>query len=231
MDKTLNQILAILCHITCIISIILSGLFVCINCSFVTHILSSGTNTYEYTAYSKEQVADAAVLTRNFSVGDITYPELENMLNEIGVNPNDLDQDMIDHLAECTPIFKCISIVEIVCVIASVLLSFLSVKIRGKDAALKTLKIDAILAIIIFIALGLLMVLSFDALFTNMHKLFFKDGTWTFAYDSLLICMYPQNFWIGMGIIWCSISALISIILIIVTNTLKKCHKIENVHN
>lgn len=231
MNKTLNQILAILCHIMCIISIILSGLFVCINCSFVTRVLSFGTNTYEYTAYTKEQIADAAVLTRNFSVGEITYPDLTNKLNEIGVNSNELDKDMIDHLAECTPIFQCISIVEIACVIASVILSFLSVKIRGKDTVLRALKLDAILAIIIFIALGLLIVLSFDALFTNMHKLFFRDGTWTFAYDSLLICMYPQNFWIGMGLIWCSISALISIILIIVANTLRKCHKIKNVHN
>lgn len=231
MNKTLSQILTILCHITCIISIILSGLFVCINSSFVTRILSSNTNTYEYTVYSKEQVADAAVLTRDFSVGDVNYPELANKLNEIGVNANDLDKDMIDHLAECTPIFKHISVIEIVCVIASIILGFLSVKIRGKGTALKSLKLDAIIAMFIFIALGLLIVLSFDALFTNMHKLFFRDGTWTFAYDSLLICMYPENFWIGMGIIWCSISALISIILIIVTNKIKKCHKIENVHN
>jgi integral membrane protein (TIGR01906 family) len=50
--------------------------------------------------------------------------------------------------------------------------------------------------------LGLIGLVNFDALFTALHSLFFAEGSWTFAADSLLIRTYPLAFWMGMGIIW-----------------------------
>lgn len=220
-----------LCHITCTITIVLSGLYVCINATSVTEILSNATNTYQYTNYTKEQVTTSAVLTKDFSVGAISYEELTNELKEIGVNPDDLDKGMIDHLSECTPIFKTITLIEIICVIALIVFAGFFLKQQGHTRLFQLLKCDAILSFVIFVALSMLIVFNFDALFTSMHKLLFADGTWTFSYDSLLICMYPENFWIGMGLVACTIPITISIILIIVTNKIKKCHKIENVQN
>ena len=45
-------------------------------------------------------------------------------------------------------------------------------------------------------------VIDFNGLFAAFHSLFFVDGTWTFNYDSLLISMYPIDFWMGMGAVW-----------------------------
>lgn len=59
------------------------------------------------------------------------------------------------------------------------------------------------LAILILFAIFLVWALvDFNSIFAWMHSLFFADGTWTFSAKSLLICMYPEGFWMGMGVTW-----------------------------
>jgi integral membrane protein (TIGR01906 family) len=50
--------------------------------------------------------------------------------------------------------------------------------------------------------------LNFDSLFTWFHGLFFSAGTWEFAYDSLLIELFPEGFWIAAGITWAALVVL-----------------------
>ncbi len=53
-----------------------------------------------------------------------------------------------------------------------------------------------LVAPLIIAAAGLV---SFDALFVAFHGLFFVEGTWTFAADSLLIELFPERFWTTAG--------------------------------
>ena len=53
-----------------------------------------------------------------------------------------------------------------------------------------------------FIALVVWAVMDFNGFFTAFHSVFFPQGNWTFSATSLLITMYPEHFWVGMGIIW-----------------------------
>ena len=48
-------------------------------------------------------------------------------------------------------------------------------------------------------------IFSFDALFTAFHGLFFAEGTWTFAFDSLLIQTFPEPFWAAAAGLWAGI--------------------------
>lgn len=57
-----------------------------------------------------------------------------------------------------------------------------------------------------FLAFGVWAILDFNGLFALLHSLFFAEGTWTFSYESLLICMYPLPFWMGMGVIWLAVA-------------------------
>lgn len=57
-----------------------------------------------------------------------------------------------------------------------------------------------------FLAFGVWAILDFNGLFALLHSLFFAEGTWTFSYESLLICMYPLPFWMGMGVIWLAVT-------------------------
>jgi integral membrane protein (TIGR01906 family) len=67
-----------------------------------------------------------------------------------------------------------------------------------------------ITAVAIALLFALVGAINFDALFTGMHEIFFAEGTWTFAEDSLLICTYPLPFWIGMGITWALVLVFLS---------------------
>lgn len=63
-----------------------------------------------------------------------------------------------------------------------------------------------------FLLLGAWALAGFDGFFAAFHSLFFADGTWTFPSDSLLICMYPTAFWMGMGGVWLATSCALSIL-------------------
>jgi integral membrane protein (TIGR01906 family) len=56
---------------------------------------------------------------------------------------------------------------------------------------------------VVLIAIALLAGLTdFDALFSAFHGLFFAEGTWTFAADSLLIQTFPEPFWATAAGVW-----------------------------
>jgi integral membrane protein (TIGR01906 family) len=44
--------------------------------------------------------------------------------------------------------------------------------------------------------------LDFSTFFAAFHGLFFADGTWTFPYDSMLIRLFPERFWVVSGVAW-----------------------------
>ena len=49
--------------------------------------------------------------------------------------------------------------------------------------------------IIILATLVLFIFLSFDALFTGFHRIFFEGDTWLFYYSDTLIRLFPIRFW------------------------------------
>jgi integral membrane protein (TIGR01906 family) len=55
--------------------------------------------------------------------------------------------------------------------------------------------------------------LSFDRLFTLFHDLFFEPGTWTFPYDSLLIRLFPEPFWMTAAVAWAGLVLLGALLL------------------
>ena len=77
----------------------------------------------------------------------------------------------------------------------------------GWMLALGTAVMAAVLA-----ALALWAAVDFMGFFRAFHGLFFPQGNWTFAIDSLLITMYPTNFWMGMGAVWAVTTLVLSIL-------------------
>ena len=76
--------------------------------------------------------------------------------------------------------------------------------------------------IAIFVCLAIWVAVDFNGFFAAFHSLFFAAGTWTFSWDSLLICMYPPNFWIGMGVVWFVVTMVLSILGIVIGRHLRK---------
>ncbi len=69
--------------------------------------------------------------------------------------------------------------------------------------------------LVAFAALGVTAAVNFDGLFAVFHSLFFSQGSWVFDADSLLITMYPEPFWVGMGAIWLAATVLASLASIV----------------
>ena len=74
----------------------------------------------------------------------------------------------------------------------------------------------------VFALLAAWVAIDFDGFFAQFHLLFFAAGTWTFSWDSLLICMYPPEFWVGMGAIWLVVTVACCVVCITIGRLLRK---------
>lgn len=70
------------------------------------------------------------------------------------------------------------------------------------------LRVGAVLSLVFVAAAALFALTDFDSFFTAFHGLFFRSGTWTFPYDSLLIQTFPEPFWATAGGSWAALTIL-----------------------
>lgn len=92
----------------------------------------------------------------------------------------------------------------------------------GRRALGGVLLAAGIVVVAAFALLAAWVVVDFNGFFAAFHSLFFASGTWTFSYDSLLITMYPPEFWMGMGAVWLAATGLLSILAIVVGALLRR---------
>ncbi|WP_051476928.1 TIGR01906 family membrane protein [Arthrobacter sp. Br18] len=53
----------------------------------------------------------------------------------------------------------------------------------------------AVVTLVMIVALAVAAVLAWQTFFTQVHALFFADGSWTFRVDDTLIRLFPEQFW------------------------------------
>lgn len=99
----------------------------------------------------------------------------------------------------------------------------------GRRAAGRMLTAGPLVILAALAALGAWALVDFDGFFAAFHGVFFPQGNWTFPWDSLLICMYPPAFWVGMGVIWLVTSGLLSILSLVAGRALTRPrpHRLE----
>lgn len=59
----------------------------------------------------------------------------------------------------------------------------------------------ALLTLCLLAAVGGLMLVRWDVFFTGFHELLFPPDTWTFPTSDTLIRLYPEKFWMDVGIV------------------------------
>lgn len=92
----------------------------------------------------------------------------------------------------------------------------------GKRLLGRVLAGAGISVLAVFALLAAWVAIDFDGFFAQFHSLFFAAGTWTFSWDSLLICMYPPEFWVGMGAIWLVVTVACCVVCITIGRLLRK---------
>ena len=152
-----------------------------------------------------QRMLEVAEQVRAFVAGPVgsTLPE------QVDGRPG-FDAAAVSHLADVRGV---ISAARLVTAVLAVLLAvWLGVSLsRGRKRHVgQALLAGAIWGVVLVVAAGLAGTLDFDALFTAFHGLFFAEGTWMFASDSLLIQTFPEQFWASAAGVWAGLILLCS---------------------
>lgn len=228
--------LSVIAAIALAVTLVAAGLAVC--CARpTTAMLSQATSAADVSPYSKGALIDLAVATRDYTVDGIPREDVLEAIAaaaraeapDVLVDSDDpatalanaperytLPEDALSHLDDVYAVISTAVPVLVGCAVVAlaslVALGFLA----GRRRVGITLVSAPIIVIAAFAALAAWVIVDFNGFFAAFHSLFFASGTWTFSADSLLICMYPPDFWIGMGAVWFATTLVASIAAILV---------------
>ena len=183
--------------------------------------------------FSKSELVQAADATRDYTVGEHDYDALMESIASIndeagtpyaGTDVDDLAQaderytltpEAISHLDDVNEVINRVMPSILACAVLAGFLLLCTFYMFGSKAVGRPLAFSGGLVILLFLLFGGWAAIDFDGLFAVFHSLFFAEGTWTFSSDSLLICMYPEAFWMGMGGAWLAVSMILSILSLV----------------
>ncbi|MBG6191886.1 integral membrane protein (TIGR01906 family) [Arthrobacter sp. CAN_A212] len=81
----------------------------------------------------------------------------------------------------------------------------------------RSLFAGALTTLVLMIALTVTAILGWQTFFTQVHALFFADGTWTFSMDDTLIRLFPAQFWMDAAITVAALVLIVSVVTLILT--------------
>jgi len=164
----------------------------------------------ENSAVSRQELLTAAEAGRRYVSGGLD--EMPRSSDErIGFT----DQ-VLSHMQDVRNVFTTVRYIVIILSLLLIAISAWLIKSEHIKLLGQALRMAAILTFGLVLLLAIFGWLNFDALFTTMHQLFFAEGSWTFAYNSLLITTYPLPFWIAMAATWAAVLVSFCLIALLV---------------
>ncbi|WP_426302580.1 TIGR01906 family membrane protein [Arthrobacter sp. R-11] len=97
------------------------------------------------------------------------------------------------------------------------IIGMLYLRKRSTGGIRRGLFAGSIATLVVILALGTLGVLGWQQFFTEFHRIFFANGTWTFSLDDTLIRLFPGQFWMDAGIAIAGLVFLAALLTLILT--------------
>ncbi|MBT2565602.1 TIGR01906 family membrane protein [Arthrobacter sp. ISL-85] len=97
------------------------------------------------------------------------------------------------------------------------LIAILYLRRRSTGGIRRGLFAGSIITLVLILGLGTLAALGWQQFFTEFHRIFFAEGSWTFSLDDTLIRLFPSQFWIDAGIAIGGLVLLASIVTLVLT--------------
>jgi integral membrane protein (TIGR01906 family) len=97
------------------------------------------------------------------------------------------------------------------------LIAMIYLRRRSAGGVRRGLFAGSIVSLALIVGLGVLAVLGWEQFFTEFHRLFFANGTWTFSLQDTLIRLFPGQFWVDAGIVIGALVLLASLLTLILT--------------
>ena len=122
----------------------------------------------------------------------------------------------IDHLGDCNRLINAAIPPLAVVAAASLVLGIVLATKSNRRITGRALVAGPVVCLLGMIGIGLWAAIDFRSFFGAFHGLLFPQGNWTFPADSLLICMLPTSFWVGMLATWIAMTAGLCLISVLV---------------
>ena len=175
-----------------------------------TRVLAERFSLAEEAGLPRDRMLDVAEQVRSFVV-DSAGPTLPDAVD----GRSGFDASAVSHLVDVRRVITGARLA--VWALAIFLALWLGVQVvrRRLDRVARAMRAAAIWCAVLVVLAALAGVLDFDTLFSAFHGLFFAEGTWTFASDSLLIQTFPEAFWATAAGVWAGLVLLGAAVLAI----------------
>jgi integral membrane protein (TIGR01906 family) len=97
------------------------------------------------------------------------------------------------------------------------IIAILYLRKRSTGGVRRGLFAGSIITLVTILGLGTLAVLGWQQFFTEFHRIFFADGSWTFSLDDTLIRLFPGQFWIDAGMVIAGLVLLAALVTLVLT--------------
>ncbi|MFD5277232.1 TIGR01906 family membrane protein [Pseudarthrobacter sp. NPDC058362] len=97
------------------------------------------------------------------------------------------------------------------------IIGILYLRKRSTGGVRRGLFAGSIISLVAILGLGTLGVLGWQQFFTEFHRIFFADGTWTFSLEDTLIRLFPGQFWVDAGIVIAALVFIASLVTLVLT--------------
>lgn len=88
---------------------------------------------------------------------------------------------------------------------------------RSTGGVRRGLFAGSLISLVAILGLGTMGVLGWQQFFTEFHRIFFADGTWTFSLGDTLIRLFPGQFWVDAGIVIAALVLIASLVTLVLT--------------
>ncbi|MDO8511074.1 MAG: DUF1461 domain-containing protein [Nanoarchaeota archaeon] len=111
--------------------------------------------------------------------------------------PPEYTESEISHLEDVKKVMKYADYVFFVLLLTVTVI--ISYHRKNTDLVVRLLKYGGKITVVVIAIFGILSVFFFDPVFTLFHSLFFPQGNWTFAPDSVIIQTFPLDFFMSIS--------------------------------
>ncbi len=169
---------------------------------------------------TEEERLDLAMANLDFLRRREAADEVIFLLEDLrlpGTNDPLFNQREIGHMLDVKKLvdtFKILTWVLAIVVIGGLI--FLLVRPETRVEGYRALFHGGILTTVILLLMLVLILLSWNLVFTQFHEILFPPDTWTFNYSDSLIRLFPEKFWFDFGLLWTGAIFLEGIVLALI---------------
>ncbi len=87
---------------------------------------------------------------------------------------------------------------------------------QGGAAVWRTIQQGGVATGVILVVFGAMIGLAWQWFFTTFHEVLFPAGNWSFPYSSSLIRLFPNKFWLDVGIVIVASTLLLGLLLAVI---------------